>query len=113
MSSALKNYTERLIEAYKIGPPNVHPALFTMPFVSQIVKLQEEVGEVAQAYVLNQGWNPRKKELFKGDFDDVRKELLDVIVTASVAITAAEYDLDYEIETRVQELNWRLDDDGA
>ncbi len=46
----------------------------------QIVKLQEEVGEVAEAAIGALGENPRKGR--SHDWDDVRKEACDVAVTA-------------------------------
>ncbi|MET8701906.1 MazG-like family protein [Kitasatospora sp. NPDC004723] len=50
----------------------------------QIVKLQEEVGEVAEAAIGALGENPRKGR--SHDWDDVRKEACDVAVTALVLL---------------------------
>jgi len=50
----------------------------------QIIKLVEEIGEVAQALIGQQGQNPRKG--FSHTREDVAKELCDVIITAMVAL---------------------------
>ncbi|MEU5223650.1 MazG-like family protein [Streptomyces toyocaensis] len=50
----------------------------------RILKLSEEVGEVAQAVVGATGQNPRKGTTHT--WDDVRSELCDVAVTALVAL---------------------------
>ncbi|MFE2108115.1 MazG-like family protein [Kitasatospora sp. NPDC059463] len=53
-------------------------------WLMQIVKLQEEVGEVAEAAIGALGENPRKGR--SHDWDDVRKEACDVAVTALVLL---------------------------
>ncbi|MFB7511479.1 NUDIX domain-containing protein [Streptomyces broussonetiae] len=50
----------------------------------QIIKLQEELGEVAEAVVGVCGQNPRKG--FSHTWDDVEAEVCDVITTAMVAL---------------------------
>ncbi|MFD4988880.1 MazG-like family protein [Streptomyces sp. NPDC058374] len=50
----------------------------------RMLKLAEETGEVAQAVIGAIGQNPRKG--VSHDWDDVRAELCDVIVTAMVAL---------------------------
>lgn len=50
----------------------------------RMLKLSEEVGEVAQAVIGATGQNPRKGT--SHTWDDVRGELCDVIVTAMVAL---------------------------
>ncbi|MFD6909270.1 MazG-like family protein [Streptomyces sp. NPDC060077] len=50
----------------------------------RILKLSEEVGEVAQAVIGVTGQNPRKGTTHT--WDDVRSELCDVAVTALVAL---------------------------
>ncbi|MFF6785738.1 MazG-like family protein [Streptomyces sp. NPDC012510] len=50
----------------------------------RMLKLQEEVGEVAQAVIGATGQNPRKGTTHT--WDDVRSELCDVVVTALVAL---------------------------
>lgn len=50
----------------------------------RIVKLSEEVGEVAEAVIGATGQNPRKGTTHT--WDDVRSELCDVAVTALVAL---------------------------
>ncbi|MHB9850742.1 MazG-like family protein [Streptomyces krungchingensis] len=50
----------------------------------RILKLSEEVGEVAQAVIGATGQNPRKGTTH--DWDDVQSELCDVVITALVAL---------------------------
>ncbi|MBL1081039.1 MazG-like family protein [Streptomyces actinomycinicus] len=50
----------------------------------RILKLSEEVGEVAEAVIGATGQNPRKGVTH--DWDDVRAELCDVVITALVAL---------------------------
>jgi NTP pyrophosphatase (non-canonical NTP hydrolase) len=50
----------------------------------RIMKLSEEVGEVAQAVIGVTGQNPRKGVTHTGD--DVQAELCDVMLTAMVAL---------------------------
>ncbi len=50
----------------------------------RMLKLSEEVGEVAQAVIGATGQNPRKGTTHT--WDDVRAELCDVVVTAMVAL---------------------------
>ncbi|MDX5568203.1 MazG-like family protein [Streptomyces sp. ID05-04B] len=50
----------------------------------RVLKLSEEVGEVAQAVIGATGQNPRKGVTHT--WDDVRSELCDVIITALVAL---------------------------
>jgi NTP pyrophosphatase (non-canonical NTP hydrolase) len=52
----------------------------------RILKLSEEVGEVAQAWIGVQGQNPRKGVTHT--HVDVQDELCDVIVTAAVALAS-------------------------
>ena len=52
----------------------------------RILKLTEEVGEVAQAWIGVQGQNPRKGVTHT--HPDVQDELCDVIVTAAVALAS-------------------------
>ncbi|MGW0920142.1 MazG-like family protein [Streptomyces sp. NPDC002755] len=52
----------------------------------RILKLSEEVGEVAQAWIGVQGQNPRKGVTHTRA--DVQDELCDVIVTAAVALAS-------------------------
>jgi NTP pyrophosphatase (non-canonical NTP hydrolase) len=49
-----------------------------------ILKLSEEVGEVAEAYIGTHGLNPRKGVCHTRE--DILAELADVIVTAAVAM---------------------------
>lgn len=50
----------------------------------RVLKLSEEVGEVAQAVIGATGQNPRKG--VSHTWEDVRAELCDVIITALVAL---------------------------
>ncbi|MBV1938232.1 MazG-like family protein [Streptomyces sp. BV286] len=50
----------------------------------RMLKLSEEVGEVAEAVIGVTGQNPRKGT--SHTWDDVRSELCDVIITAAVAL---------------------------
>jgi NTP pyrophosphatase (non-canonical NTP hydrolase) len=52
--------------------------------ILQILKITEEAGEVAEAVIGATGQNPRKGH--SHTWDDVQKELCDVIVTAMVAL---------------------------
>ena len=52
--------------------------------VLRMLKLSEEVGEVAQAVIGATGRNPRKG--VSHTWDDVRSELCDVVITALVAL---------------------------
>lgn len=59
-----------------------HPARETL--LLRMLKLSEEVGEVAQAVVGATGQNPRKGTTHT--WDDVESELCDVVITALVAL---------------------------
>lgn len=61
---------------------NRHPARETL--LLRMLKLSEEVGEVAQAVVGATGQNPRKGTTHT--WDDVESELCDVVITALVAL---------------------------
>nr|WP_206439898.1 MazG-like family protein [Streptomyces scabichelini] len=50
----------------------------------RMLKLSEEVGEVAEAVIGATGQNPRKGTTHS--WDDVQSELCDVIITAAVAL---------------------------
>lgn len=52
----------------------------------RVLKLSEEVGEVAQAVLGASGQNPRKGTTHS--WDDVRAELCDVVITGLVALRA-------------------------
>lgn len=52
--------------------------------VVRLIKVQEEAGEVAQAFIGFVGANKRKG--YTHTTDDVAKELADVVVTAMVAL---------------------------
>jgi NTP pyrophosphatase (non-canonical NTP hydrolase) len=54
------------------------------PTLVRVLKLSEEVGEVAQAVIGATGRNPRKGVTHT--WDDVQAELCDVVITALVAL---------------------------
>ncbi|MET9442802.1 MazG-like family protein [Streptomyces sp. NPDC006610] len=56
----------------------------TKALLLRMLKLTEEVGEVAQAVIGATGQNPRKGD--SHTWDDVRSELCDVVITALVAL---------------------------
>jgi NTP pyrophosphatase (non-canonical NTP hydrolase) len=55
-----------------------------IPVEAQLLKLSEEVGEVAEAYIGMTGLNPRKGVTHTRD--DLTGEVADVIITAAVTI---------------------------
>ena len=55
-----------------------------VPVEAQLLKLSEDVGEVAEAYLGLTGLNPRKGVTHTRD--DLVNEVADVIITAAVAI---------------------------
>jgi NTP pyrophosphatase (non-canonical NTP hydrolase) len=58
--------------------------LADVPVEAQLLKLSEEVGEVAEAYLGMNGFNRRKG--INHTRDDLMGELADVIITASIAL---------------------------
>ena len=58
----------------------------------RLLKLTEEVGEVAEAYLSMQGLNRRKGVCRTRD--DLLAELADVIITAAIAMTGVTGDLE-------------------
>ncbi len=68
----------------------------------RVLKIGEEFGEVAEALHGALGSNPRKGA--SHTWDDVRKELTDVIVTAMVALATLTPDGEKELDTRLQHL---------
>jgi hypothetical protein len=77
----------------------------------RLIKLQEEVGEVSQAYIGYLGANARKGNSHAGE--DVAKELCDVVITAMVALhdwTADPTDL---LITQVAALRERIKREGS
>jgi NTP pyrophosphatase (non-canonical NTP hydrolase) len=63
-----------------------------VPLEARLLKLTEEVGEVAEAYIGMQGLNRRKGVCRTRD--DLLAELADVIITAAVAMTGVTGDLE-------------------
>src|ERR1700761_5647753 len=58
--------------------------LSEVPLEAQLLKLSEEVGEVAEAYLGMSGLNPRKG--FSHTRDDLAGEVADVLITAAVTL---------------------------
>ena len=68
----------------------------------RILKLAEEVGEVAQAWIGVQGQNPRKGVTHT--HPDVQDELCDVIVTAAVALASLIDNPGYVLDTKLAKI---------
>lgn len=68
----------------------------------RLMKLSEEVGEVAQAVIGVTGQNPRKGVTHT--WDDVNAELCDVILTALVALTTIAPDARQVFAERVRQV---------
>lgn len=68
----------------------------------RILKLTEEAGEVAQAWIGVQGQNPRKGVTHT--LIDVQDELCDVIVTAAVALASIVGNPQYVLETKLDKI---------
>lgn len=66
----------------------------------QVLKLQEEAGEVAEAVIGAMGQNPRKGH--SHTWRDVEAEVCDVIVTAMVALTRLNPDARAVFERHVE-----------
>jgi len=67
--------------------------------VLRVLKITEEVGEVAEAIHGVTGSNPRKGR--SHTWEDVEKELCDVILTAMVALSTVTRDAQKVFETRL------------
>ncbi|MFI1017565.1 MazG-like family protein [Streptomyces sp. NPDC020965] len=68
----------------------------------RVLKIGEEYGEVAEAVHGALGTNPRKGP--SHSWDDVRNELIDVAVTALVALATLDADGEAEFDARLQYL---------
>lgn len=73
----------------------------------RVMKVTEEAGEVAQAWIGAHGANPRKG--YSHTLDDVAGELADVVLAALVAMESLGYRPEKTLATRVAELHERLD----
>lgn len=71
----------------------------------RILKLAEEAGEVAQAWIGVQGQNPRKG--ITHTHVDVQEELCDVIVTAAVALASIIDNPDYVLDQKLAKIQAR------
>lgn len=65
----------------------------------QVIKLMEEMGEVAQSFIGYSGQNPRKGDVYV-PAEDVVKELCDVIITGMVALATSTLDPEAALEHR-------------
>ncbi|MFF2963748.1 MazG-like family protein [Streptomyces sp. NPDC057963] len=72
----------------------------------RVLKITEEAGEVAEAVTGALGANPRKGD--SHSWQDVEKELGDVIVTAAVALATISSDPEKALADRVRGLLDRL-----
>lgn len=68
----------------------------------RILKLTEEAGEVAQAWIGVQGQNPRKGVTHT--MPQVQDELCDVIVTAAVALASIVGNPDYVLDQKLAQI---------
>jgi NTP pyrophosphatase (non-canonical NTP hydrolase) len=74
----------------------------------QVIKLQEELGEVAEALIGALGANPRKG--FTHTTTDVGMELADLVITALLAIKLCRMDPDKALQLQVMKTMKRLDE---
>ncbi|MYW46374.1 hypothetical protein GT346_24405 [Streptomyces sp. SID161] len=72
----------------------------------RILKLAEEQGEVAQAWIGYTGQNPRKGTTHT--LDQVAGELVDVIVTAAVALTSISDKPDTFLDAKLKKIAERV-----
>ena len=72
-----------------------------------MLKVTEEAGEVARAWIGTRGQNPRKGVTHTRD--DVAAELADVVVTALVAIESLGIDARFALEACAQKVRHRLE----
>lgn len=77
----------------------------------RLLKLQEESGEVAQAYIGYVGANKRKG--ITHDEEAVAKELADVVITAMVALYDWVPSPERFMKERLQELARRIREEGS
>jgi NTP pyrophosphatase (non-canonical NTP hydrolase) len=74
----------------------------------QLLKVQEEVGEVAAAYIGLYGLNPRKGETH--EIVDVAMELADVVMAALVGIAMCGFELNECLSEQAAKTRERLDE---
>jgi hypothetical protein len=75
---------------------------------TQLIKIQEELGEAAAAYIGMTGSNPRKGVTHTDQ--DVAMELADVVISALLAIKYTGLDLDTVLATQALKTQQRLDE---
>ncbi len=71
----------------------------------RLMKLSEEVGEVAQAYIGMVGQNPRKG--VSHTREDVAEELCDVLITAMVALCSFSHDPEGALRAKIEAVDAR------
>lgn len=84
------------------GPAGIH---------LRLMKLNEEVGEVAEAYIGTLGANKRKGQSHEPV--DVASELCDVVITAMVALHDWIDSPELFLETKVAALKTRIELEGS
>jgi NTP pyrophosphatase (non-canonical NTP hydrolase) len=77
----------------------------------RLMKLSEEVGEVAEAYIGFVGANKRKG--YTHTHTDIADELCDVVITAMVAMYDWVDDPEQHLEDKLQTLMARIEKDGS
>ena len=77
----------------------------------QIIKVQEELGEVAEAYIGWSGSNPRKGTTHSRH--DIAMELADVVMTAALGIMYAGFEVNGILAEQAKKAVGRLDDFDA
>lgn len=81
---------------------NADPATPEKVKLLRVLKIGEEFGEVAEAVHGAMGANPRKGA--SHTWDDVHKELADVVVTTLIALASCTPDAEKVLEDRLQHL---------
>ncbi|MFG3022275.1 MazG-like family protein [Streptomyces sp. NPDC048254] len=81
------------------------PVTGDMAKVMRVLKVSEETGEVAEALHGVMGANPRKGH--SHTWDDVHKELVDVAITALIALQTLTPDAEKLFDERLQHISAR------
>jgi len=89
-----------------IGRLRAHCEEYGVTVATQLLKVQEETGEVAQAYMGWLGLNPRKGVTHTSF--DVAMELADVVITAILAIDMLGHDPERIMTTQMVKTEDRL-----
>lgn len=72
----------------------------------RLLKVTEEAGEAAQAYITSRGQNPRKPKT--GTDHDVADELVDVVVTALTALHSFALNPQAHFEAKLRQIRDRV-----